>query len=266
MRSRGRSTTLDSPRGLRRPHAEPSYGNSYCPSVAQVLDALTMAERPASERQLRRWWLRGWVDDDALHLRLQQLADAGITLCVRTPWGPHWTFCSRPPGSGTRRCGDAEGTQGQPRSRRPDAAAGAHAAAPAEGRAEGHPPPGGTLMIALTEAEPAVRTRHVIPRGVAADAIWLQVRLMRRDCGSRPVRTSPTPRPFCTRGSGPRADETWFLMSGSRARSPAGWSTCAWGSTSSPPGGGPHGCSSRSCCAQDGPRAAIRHPRTRLRS
>ena len=36
-------------------------------------------------------------------------------------------------------------------------------------------------MIALTEAEPAVRTRHVIPRGVAADAIWLQVRLMRRE-------------------------------------------------------------------------------------
>ena len=72
--------------------SEPSYGNSYCPSVAQVLDALTMAERPASERQLRRWWLRGWVDDDALHLRLQQLADAGITLCVRTPWGPRWTF------------------------------------------------------------------------------------------------------------------------------------------------------------------------------
>jgi hypothetical protein len=38
-------------------------------------------------------------------------------------------------------------------------------------------------MIALTEpaAEPKPRTRHVIDRGVAGDALFLQVRLLRRD-------------------------------------------------------------------------------------
>lgn len=36
-------------------------------------------------------------------------------------------------------------------------------------------------MIALDDVQPAVRSRHVIARSVAAEALWLQVRLLRHD-------------------------------------------------------------------------------------
>lgn len=51
-----------------------------------------MAPRPVSERQLRRWWLAGWPDEDALRWRLGQLLDAGIVSRLDSPRGTRWTF------------------------------------------------------------------------------------------------------------------------------------------------------------------------------